>query len=384
MRLFTKTRIAILAGMYLALSAIGGIALVEISLRPPTLRPINDAAVQRAREVAAQHSATLEPIEHRAADGTQLHAWLLRPAPERSNGAGVLLLHGVSDSRIGTLGLAPFLLHAGYTLLLPDARAHGQSTGLATYGLIERHDVRAWAALLKSRITTPPAADTHSSSAPKAAIATSATTATLHSPTELSFRRADVAQQHPRKESAGHSLASAPANAAASPPRTGCIYAIGASMGAAMTLQSLGASDGTFCAVVVDSPFSDFKEVAFDRTAQAFALNHWFGRTALRPLVEFAFLYARAKYSLDLAAAAPVRAAQSSSVPILLIHGEADTNIPIRHAHALKSAQPRIEFWPVPNVTHTAAHGADPAQYERRVLHWFAQHASPQRTTAPQ
>src|SRR2546430_7508367 len=43
-------------------------------------------------------------------------------------------------------------LHKGYSVLLPDSRAHGESGGdLATYGITERQDVHLWAELLQQR-----------------------------------------------------------------------------------------------------------------------------------------------------------------------------------------------------------------------------------------
>ena len=326
-RWLTGKRVAVLTAAYFVLSLLGGAALVEISLRPPTLRPVNEAALQRATAQAQQLGATLEAVELTTSDNVTLKAWLVRPAAERANVDAVVLLHGVSDSRVGALGFAPFLLEHGYTLLLPDARAHGQSGGLATYGLLERNDVRAWARFARERITTQPA----------------------------------------------------------SRARTGtCIYAFGASMGAAMALQSLADGAHDFCAVVVDSPFSDFKEVAFDRVGQPFGAGVWLGRTVLRPLVEIAFLYGRAKYGFEFSKASPREAMAGSIVPILLIHGEADDNIPIRHAVALKTAAPSIEYWPVAEATHTAAHGVAKDEYERRVLGWFVQHRAPavQRSSA--
>jgi hypothetical protein len=51
----------------------------------------------------------------------------------------------LSDNRIGMIGYAELLLSHGFTVLLPDARAHGASGGLmATYGLLESDDIRRW------------------------------------------------------------------------------------------------------------------------------------------------------------------------------------------------------------------------------------------------
>jgi fermentation-respiration switch protein FrsA (DUF1100 family) len=56
----------------------------------------------------------------------------------------VLLFHGVSDNRTGDLGHAEFLLRHGYSVVMMDSRAHGQSGGdMATYGWKERYDTVA-------------------------------------------------------------------------------------------------------------------------------------------------------------------------------------------------------------------------------------------------
>ena len=63
----------------------------------------------------------------------------------------VLLFHGVADNRVGDLGVADFLLRAGYGVVMMDSRAHGESEGdLATYGWKERDDVRVVVAISKA------------------------------------------------------------------------------------------------------------------------------------------------------------------------------------------------------------------------------------------
>ena len=64
----------------------------------------------------------------------------------------MLLLHGVASSRASELGLARMLEGAGYSVLLPDSRGHGESGGsMVTYGLLERTDTLRWAAWLRAR-----------------------------------------------------------------------------------------------------------------------------------------------------------------------------------------------------------------------------------------
>lgn len=154
-----------------------------------------------------------------------------------------------------------------------------------------------------------------------------------------------------------------------------CIYGLGESMGAAELLQSIAAVP-EFCAVVAESGFSSFREAGFDRIGQAFHTGPWLGRTLLRLAVEEGLLYARIKYGVNLAQASPERTVTSSHVPVLLIHGLADTNLPARHSARIKAHNPAVVLWEPPNAGHCGASTAEPAEYERRVIGWFESHAT--------
>ncbi len=63
-----------------------------------------------------------------------------------------MVLHGIGDTRQGGAGYAPLFLEEGYSVLLPDSRAHGSSGGdLVTYGLLEKSDVLSWAHWLRQQ-----------------------------------------------------------------------------------------------------------------------------------------------------------------------------------------------------------------------------------------
>ena len=85
-----------------------------------------------------------------AFDGIRLDSWFVRPPVP--NGYCVMVLHGIGDSRHGSAGYAPLFLDEGYSVLLPDSRAHGSSEGeLVTYGLLEKSDVLSWAHWLRQQ-----------------------------------------------------------------------------------------------------------------------------------------------------------------------------------------------------------------------------------------
>jgi hypothetical protein len=115
-------------------------------------------------------------------------------------------------------------------------------------------------------------------------------------------------------------------------------------MGAAELLQSLQ-EETQFCAVVAESPFSTFREVACDRMGQPFHMGPWVGRILLRPMVEIAFLRVRWKYGLDMQRVSPEDAVARSHIPVLLIHGQIDGNIPVRHSRSIHGAAPQSVLW---------------------------------------
>lgn len=108
----------------------------------PIVRPLTQQSIQSSERVLQSFGAILEDFVVRAPDGVLLRGWKVRPA--NASGDWVLLFHGVSDNRTGMTGQAALLLRHGYSVVMMDVRAHGESGGnLATYGWLERLDTRA-------------------------------------------------------------------------------------------------------------------------------------------------------------------------------------------------------------------------------------------------
>ena len=307
----TAKLLAFAALAFLLVQIPGGIFLADSTLHPQRL-PLTPADTEQARAFAQTFGATLDEVSITAADGATLRAWRLHPAhPNRVSGRGnaALLLHGLGDNRKGMSGYAELLLRHGYTVLMPDARAHGTSGGsLATFGVIERNDIHAWVAWLRAR-------------------------------------------ENPA-----------------------CVFGLGESMGAAQLLQDTFAAD--FCAVVAESPFASFREIAYDRMGQnlfgdRIKAGPWVGRTLLRPLVEVAFLRSRWKWNIDMERAAPDDAVRHSATPVLLIHGADDGNIPVRHSRMIAAARRDVVLWEPDGTDHAEAISKHPREFEQRVLGWY-------------
>ena len=135
----------IACALYLLLSVMAGVVVAEASLRLQH-RPLSHRQ-EAAALVRQEFRAQLQEVSLTAADSAVLKGWYVRPRD--FNGNAVVLAHGLTDNREGVGGYAELFLRQGYAVLLPDARAHGESGGeFATYGLKEADDLHRWVSWL--------------------------------------------------------------------------------------------------------------------------------------------------------------------------------------------------------------------------------------------
>lgn len=135
--------------LYLIASLGAGIVLGEFALQRGRLAGDGPGSRRRAEAVARAHGARLDAVRIDALDGVALSGWLFTrgDAPRGT----VLVTHGSGGSRDHATPYAAFLLDAGFDVLAPDARGHGESGGFATYGVREADDVLRWAAWIHAR-----------------------------------------------------------------------------------------------------------------------------------------------------------------------------------------------------------------------------------------
>jgi hypothetical protein len=152
----------------------------------------------------------------------------------------------------------------------------------------------------------------------------------------------------------------------------GCIYGFGESMGAALVLQSLRA-DPSFCAVIGESPFSDFRHAAYDRLSDRTGIPHSLATKLAALPVEFGIIYSRVKYGIDFNLASPRDVVAHSTTPVLLIHGLADRNLlPENSQRIAASRSLSLRTWYVPNAAHCGAWATTGDIFNQRVLNFFA------------
>jgi len=134
--------------IYAVLCVAAGITLAEFSVHLPK-RTLVTASAQRQR-IWRQFHAPVHDVSLTAADGATMRAWFIQP--NNPNGKAVILLHGITDNRTGIAGFGDIFLQQGYSILVPDSREHGDSGGnIATYGILERDDVRRWVSWTRQR-----------------------------------------------------------------------------------------------------------------------------------------------------------------------------------------------------------------------------------------
>jgi pimeloyl-ACP methyl ester carboxylesterase len=80
-------------------------------------------------------------VQFKSQSGSILQGWFI---PGKNRMGTVILMHGVRANRLSMLNRARFLARAGYSVLLFDFQAHGESTGeYITFGYLESKDAQA-------------------------------------------------------------------------------------------------------------------------------------------------------------------------------------------------------------------------------------------------
>lgn len=131
----------ILAGFLLVSALVcAGVLVLGSALANPQQCPI----------VAPPTGLALESIQIPAKNGYSIAGWFIQG---QNSKPGVLLLHSVRSNRLEMIGRAGFLNKAGYSVLLIDMQAHGETPGEhITFGYRESFDAHTALNYLKSRI----------------------------------------------------------------------------------------------------------------------------------------------------------------------------------------------------------------------------------------
>lgn len=126
-----KIRRFTLAFLSVLLVLIAAVLITGSILTAPAHRPVGDAPA----ELAAKK------VQFQSQSGATIHGWFV---PGKKNVGAIILMHGVRANRLSMLDRARFLHRAGFSVLLFDFQAHGESAGEhITFGYLESRDARA-------------------------------------------------------------------------------------------------------------------------------------------------------------------------------------------------------------------------------------------------
>jgi uncharacterized protein len=140
--------VALTAGATVTLFGVLGCTLTVVAYRTVTHPPPGQFDAPRLGDHLPR-----EDVRFTSQDGTTFAAWFIPGARTRT----ILILHGYTACKNDMLSHAAFLHDAGYSLLLLDLRACGDSGGAAvTLGGKERDDVQAAIAYLLTRADVDP------------------------------------------------------------------------------------------------------------------------------------------------------------------------------------------------------------------------------------
>jgi hypothetical protein len=146
------------------------------------------------------------------------------------------------------------------------------------------------------------------------------------------------------------------------------LYALGASMGASIALQSASV-EPRIEAVVAESAFANFRDIALDYVLR---FTRGRGSTVLRPALSVVLGQVEKENGIEVDEISPEKAVGRRPFPVLLICGMEDRNVPCHHTQRIyDAASGPKELWLVPGAGHTAALGTAPEEFEHRVTEFF-------------
>lgn len=126
------------------------IAVALASFAPYLFTSLNSHRYKLGNIITPQsaHQLPYRDVTFTAEDGVSLSGWLMPGDKSRA----VVVCHGLGANRSIFLGVAPFLRHAGYTVLMFDFRGHGDSGGhTVSFGHDEARDVAAAVTYLQAQ-----------------------------------------------------------------------------------------------------------------------------------------------------------------------------------------------------------------------------------------
>ncbi len=137
----------------------------------------------------------------------------------------------------------------------------------------------------------------------------------------------------------------------------------GFSLGGAVSLM---ANHENVRAIVSDSAYARLSHMS-ERMYRIFSFLKY-------PLAFLTKIYGILFLRINIDEVNPVDNIKNIKIPILIIHAEKDSQIPVSEAYLLHDANKKTELWIVENAEHGMTHSVNAVKYEEKVLDFFKKH----------
>lgn len=136
----------------------------------------------------------------------------------------------------------------------------------------------------------------------------------------------------------------------------------GVSMGASTVLMTSGEElTNQVKAIIADCGYTSAKDVLSYQLKRMYHLPSF-------PIIQTTSLLTKIRAGYSFGEASAIEQVKKTNLPILYIHGEADTFVPVEMVHELYEATPsEKDLYSVPKAEHGNAYDINPALYEEKV-----------------
>lgn len=134
----------------------------------------------------------------------------------------------------------------------------------------------------------------------------------------------------------------------------------GFSMGGAVSLMT---SHQNIKAIITDSTYSKLENMVFHMYRGFYVFKF--------PLFYLTKLYGTLFLGINISNVNPIDDIKGLNVPILIIHAENDSQIPVGESLSLHNANKKSQLWIIKEADHGATYAINPEQYEKIVMDFF-------------
>lgn len=141
----------------------------------------------------------------------------------------------------------------------------------------------------------------------------------------------------------------------------------GVSMGASTVLMTSGEElPNQVKAIIADCGYTSAKDVLSYQLKRMYHLPSF-------PIIQTTSLLTKFRAGYSFGEASAIKQVKKTNLPILYIHGEADTFVPVEMVHKLfKATSSEKDIYVVPKAEHGNAYDINPALYEEKVSSFLA------------